>query len=82
MFQLMKLSSECPNSVTLVSLVAACTGLLDIRSGKSIHSYVIVNGMRVDGALGTALIEMYSKCGWVEQAFHVFNSVSEKNLRT
>ncbi|GAY63074.1 hypothetical protein KPL70_002360 [Citrus sinensis] len=78
----MKLANENPNSVTLVSLVSACTGLINVRAGESIHSYAVVNGLELDVAIGTALVEMYSKCGHVEKAFKVFNLMREKNLQS
>ncbi|KAJ4706793.1 Pentatricopeptide repeat-containing protein [Melia azedarach] len=81
-FQQMKLANEKPNSLTFVSLLSACTSLINFRAGESIHSHPIANGMALDVALGTALIEMYSKCGDVEKAFVVFNSVCEKNLQS
>ncbi|KAJ4724092.1 Pentatricopeptide repeat-containing protein [Melia azedarach] len=81
-FQQMKLANERPNSVTLVSLLSACTSLINFRAGESIHSYAITNGMALDVALGTALIEMYSKCGDVEKASIVFSSMCEKNLQS
>lgn len=78
----MKLANERPNSVTLVSLLSACTHLLDINTGESIHSYIIINHMELDVALGTALLEMYSKCGYINKAFQVFNLMGEKNLQS
>lgn len=78
----MKLANEKPNSVTLVSLVSACTRLHSISTGKSIHCYTVIHSIEIDVALGTALIEMYSKCGHVEKAFQIFNSMSEKNLQS
>ena len=81
-FRHMKLANERPNSVTLVSLLSACTHLLDISTGESIHSYIIINHMGLDVALGTALLEMYSKCGHIKKAFQVFNSMHEKSLQS
>ncbi|XP_050278931.1 pentatricopeptide repeat-containing protein At2g36730-like [Quercus robur] len=81
-FQQMKLANERPNSVTLVSLLSACTHLLDINTGESIHSYIIINHMELDVALGTALLEMYTKCGYINKAFQVFNLMGEKNLQS
>ncbi|XP_059665117.1 pentatricopeptide repeat-containing protein At2g36730-like [Cornus florida] len=81
-FQEMKLENEKPNSVTLVSLLSACTHLLNIRIGKSIHSYVLVNNIGLDVVLGTALLEIYAKCGHIAEAFYIFNSMREKNLQS
>ncbi|WJZ88489.1 hypothetical protein VitviT2T_007783 [Vitis vinifera] len=81
-FRHMMLANEKPNSVTLVSLLSACTRLLNIGVGESIHSYIIVNCIGLDVALGTAILEMYSKCGHIEKALKVFNSLTEKNLQS
>ncbi|PQM33543.1 hypothetical protein Pyn_17398 [Prunus yedoensis var. nudiflora] len=78
----MKLVNENPNSITLVSMLSACTRLLDFRAGESIHYYNVVNYIGIDVALGTALLEMYSKCGHVKKAFQVFSSMSEKNFQS
>lgn len=81
MFQQMKLANVKPNSVTFVSLLSACTRLLDLIKGKSIHSYLVVNSTELDVAIGTALLLMYSKCGQIEEAIKIFNLMSEKNLQ-
>ncbi|KAK3027159.1 hypothetical protein RJ639_041260 [Escallonia herrerae] len=78
----MKLGNEKPNSVTLVSILSACTRLLDIRLGESIHSFTVVNDIGLDVILGTALLEMYAKCGHIQKALHIFNSMGEKNLQS
>ncbi|KAL6270273.1 hypothetical protein ACE6H2_027184 [Prunus campanulata] len=77
----MKLVNENPSSITLVSMLSACTRLLDFRAGESIHYYIDVNCIGIDVALGTALLEMYSKCGHVKKDFQVFSSMSEKNFQ-
>ncbi|XP_075490379.1 pentatricopeptide repeat-containing protein At1g31920-like [Primulina tabacum] len=71
-----------PNSVTLVSLITACTKLLNIRVGKSFHSYIIRNATELDVSLVTALLNMYSKYGLVEEAFHIFNYVGNKYVQS
>ncbi|KAF3444431.1 hypothetical protein FNV43_RR14123 [Rhamnella rubrinervis] len=81
-FRDMTTVNEKPNSVTLVSLLSACTRLLNVNIGESIHCYILVNGICVDVALGTALLEMYSKCGHIDKAFQIFNSMDEKNLQS
>ncbi|XP_061373837.1 pentatricopeptide repeat-containing protein At5g66520-like [Gastrolobium bilobum] len=81
-FQEMKLANEKPNSVTLVSLLSACTKMVNVSAGESIHSYITRNHMEMDVALGTALFEMYSKCGQIDKALLVFNSMPRKNLQS
>ncbi|PIN10957.1 hypothetical protein CDL12_16447 [Handroanthus impetiginosus] len=80
-FKDMNTANSKPNSITLVSLLSALTNLLNIRLGKSIHSYIIVNGIEPAVGLGTALLNMYAKSGHLDEAFHIFNSIKDKNLQ-
>ncbi|XP_047336247.1 pentatricopeptide repeat-containing protein At3g26630, chloroplastic-like [Impatiens glandulifera] len=81
-FQQMQTVNERPNSITLVSLLSACTHLHDEETGKSIHSYIIVNDIKIDVSLGTVLFEMYAKSGNIKNALKVFDHMSEKNLQS
>ncbi|MCE3051278.1 hypothetical protein HAX54_049321 [Datura stramonium] len=78
----MKLANEKPNSVTLVSLLGACIRILNIRLGKCIHSHIVTSGIELHVELETALLGMYAKCGHIQQAFRIFNSMGEKTLQT
>jgi len=46
-------------------------------TSKEIHNYIIRKGYEVDVFLGSALIDMYSKCGNIEYAQHVFDRMYE-----
>ncbi|KAH6784947.1 hypothetical protein C2S52_009906 [Perilla frutescens var. hirtella] len=76
------MANEKPNMVTCVSLLSACTNLFNTRLGKSVHSYIVINGMELHVGLGTALLSMYAKSGHLEEALLVFNSIREKNLQS
>ncbi|CAH9072205.1 unnamed protein product [Cuscuta europaea] len=81
-FKKMKLANEKESSITLVSLLAACTSLRNARLGESVHSQILTNGIELHVGLGTALLQMYAKCVHVEKAFHIFNILSAKNLQS
>lgn len=81
-FQEMRLANEKPNSVTLVSLLSACSKMVNVSAGESIHSYITRNHVDMSVELGTALFEMYAKCGLMKKALLVFNSMPEKNLQS
>ncbi|KAL3529748.1 hypothetical protein ACH5RR_009070 [Cinchona calisaya] len=81
-FQDMIVAHEKPNSITLVSLLSACTSLLNVKLGKSIHSYILTNGIECHVELGTALLEMYAKCGHMLEGFRIFDSVNYKSLQS
>ena len=65
-----------PDLVSLVSALLACTQVGFLKLGKSIHGY-IVRRLDFDRVLGTAVIDMYSKCGalsWARTLFDLINS--------
>ncbi|KAK9279579.1 hypothetical protein L1049_013258 [Liquidambar formosana] len=82
LFQKMRLENVRPNEFTLVSLIKACTELGSLKLGSWIHDFALENGFEVGVFLGTALIDMYSKCGSLEDARRVFNSMQIKSLAT
>ncbi|RZS24275.1 hypothetical protein BHM03_00057328 [Ensete ventricosum] len=51
-------------------------------TGRAIHSYIVVNNIKLDVALGAALVSMYAKCGLLEEAFQVFKSLQEQDLQS
>ncbi|KAL4185928.1 hypothetical protein AMTRI_Chr10g8230 [Amborella trichopoda] len=61
-----------PDEVTLASLASACAGL-SAKCGTQVHGHSIVCGYGDDLVLGNALVDMYAKCGMVEEARRVFD---------
>ncbi|KAH7521049.1 hypothetical protein ACOSP7_002162 [Xanthoceras sorbifolium] len=82
LFWKMQLDNVRPNEFTLVSLLQACTQLGSIKLGSWIHDFALKNGFKFGVFLGTALIDMYSKCGSLEDARKVFDNMQVKNLAT
>ena len=79
-FEQMQYAGVVPNRVTMVNALAACANFGAIEMGTWIHDTIRRNGWELDVVLGTALIEMYAKCGRVEEGMSVFRSMKEKNL--
>ncbi|KAJ4838085.1 hypothetical protein Tsubulata_045451 [Turnera subulata] len=76
-------SSENPNSGTLVSVIAACASLSFIQFGKQVHGYIIKSEVCYDIKVGTAIVDMYSKCGRWQWAYDVFSEMNgNRNLIT
>ncbi|XP_057958544.1 pentatricopeptide repeat-containing protein At1g04840-like [Malania oleifera] len=71
-----------PNDLTVVSAFSACAKLGALNSGEGIHKYVSNNGFQLNKAIGTALVDMYAKCGDIESASVVFNAIKQKDLLT
>ncbi|KDP41900.1 hypothetical protein JCGZ_26918 [Jatropha curcas] len=82
LFWRMQLDNVRPNEFTLVGLLKACTELGSLQLGSWIHEYALKNGFKLGVFLGTALIDMYSKCGSLEDAKQVFDKMEIKSLAT
>ncbi|GLT81060.1 hypothetical protein SLA2020_524680 [Shorea laevis] len=72
----------CPNDATLVTVLSACARLGALDLGKWVHVYAENNGYKDNVYVGNALIDMYSKCGTIENAVDVFNRMGRKDLIT
>ncbi|TYH57231.1 hypothetical protein ES332_D08G075300v1 [Gossypium tomentosum] len=71
-----------PDEVTMASVISACAHLGALDTGKEIHNYLMQNFFDLDVYIGSALIDMYAKCGGLESSLLVFFKlrVKEKNL--
>ncbi|XP_027165985.1 pentatricopeptide repeat-containing protein At1g04840-like [Coffea eugenioides] len=70
------------NDLTLVSVLSACAKTGALEAGMKIHKYILSNKFRFNAAVGTALIDMYAKCGQIQSASQVFRDTKEKDVRT
>ncbi|KAM3380781.1 pentatricopeptide repeat-containing protein, chloroplastic [Capsicum galapagoense] len=71
-----------PGEVTMVGVLSACSHLGALSQGKWIHDYIVRNRLRVNVYVGTALIDMYAKCGDIDEAKKVFETMGLKNIYT
>ncbi|CAA0393772.1 Pentatricopeptide repeat-containing protein [Arabidopsis thaliana] len=68
------------DSFTVVSLLQACSSAGALPVGKLIHCIVIRSFIRPCSLVDTALVDMYSKCGYLEAAQRCFDSISWKDV--
>ncbi|GKU93749.1 hypothetical protein SLEP1_g7316 [Rubroshorea leprosula] len=64
---------------TLPVVLKSCAGLLNLRLGKQVHVAVLINGFSLDLANNNALINMYAKCGHLDNARKVFDGMTVRN---
>ncbi|XP_061352120.1 pentatricopeptide repeat-containing protein At2g45350, chloroplastic [Gastrolobium bilobum] len=67
-----------PDDTTLLIVLTAIAQLGHVEVGVAIHHYLRDNGYSLSGKLGVALIDMYSKCGSIENAISVFENIKQK----
>lgn len=69
-----------PNTATLAVLLSACAQFASLEKGKKIHDYIIEEGFSYEVSVATALVDMYAKCGQIDVAKEIFESISEKDI--
>ncbi len=81
-FQQMQREGVCPNKFTFVLVIKVCVGLGTLEDGKLIHKELIQIGCEFDVFVGSSLVEIYAKCGNIEDAWKVFNKMPSQNVVT
>ncbi|GJX44351.1 pentatricopeptide repeat-containing protein [Tanacetum coccineum] len=70
------------NQYSYGSVLKSCAGLRDVRIGVQVHGSVVKSPYEGDVYMGSALIDMYAKCGNVGCAEKVFDGMSFRNVVT
>eukprot|EP00250_Pteridium_aquilinum_P035655 c9773_g1_i1 orf=87-1655(+) len=71
-----------PNEATLVNVLKACVCLNCVTEGQIIHHWIYENGFEWHVVGGNVLIHLYNKCGSVEDAERIFQTMSKKDVAT
>ncbi|KAK6162746.1 hypothetical protein DH2020_002587 [Rehmannia glutinosa] len=79
LFRQMMKSRLKPNEATMLAVLSACGQVGALESGQWVHSYLGCNATSINAQVGTALIDMYSKCGSLEDAKLVFDAIKDKD---
>ncbi|XP_061374468.1 pentatricopeptide repeat-containing protein At2g22410, mitochondrial-like [Gastrolobium bilobum] len=69
-----------PDVFTLVSLLSVSSKLGDLDLGRFVHFYIVVTGIEIDSIVTNALIDMYAKCGHLQNATRVFDRMHDKDV--
>ncbi|KAK8606760.1 hypothetical protein V6N13_052518 [Hibiscus sabdariffa] len=80
LFQEMQLEGVEPDKFALASTLSACSYLGALDHGRWIHAYIDKMGIVIDPVLGCALIDMFAKCGDMEEALKVFKKVKKREV--
>ncbi|PON59623.1 DYW domain containing protein [Parasponia andersonii] len=79
-FSKLNCSGMKPDMFTFSSVLTVCGSLVALEQGEQIHAQTIKSGILSDVVVGTALINMYNKCGSVEKASKAFVEMSTRTL--
>lgn len=81
LFRELQASEVKPTDVTMLSVLSCCALLGALDLGRWVHEYVKKNEFDQYVKVNTALIDMYAKCGSLEDAVSVFETMSVKDTQ-
>ncbi|KAL5834379.1 hypothetical protein ACOSQ3_013958 [Xanthoceras sorbifolium] len=65
---------------SLTSIVSACANAGILELGRQMHAYITKVGHKVDAHLSSSLIDMYAKCGSLDDAWIIFKQTDNPNV--
>ncbi|KAL6562080.1 Pentatricopeptide repeat-containing protein, mitochondrial [Orobanche gracilis] len=71
-----------PTTSTFASIIGACSLLSAFEVGQQVQGQLMKTDSFADIKIGSALIDMYSKCGRTEDGRHVFDEMPKRNVFT
>lgn len=69
-----------PNRITLLGALRACASLSTLIEGQIIHACAVSGCLESDVAVGNSLVNMYGKCGALQDAFSVFVDLQDRDV--
>eukprot|EP01018_Ginkgo_biloba_P005621 Gb_23018 [translate_table: standard] len=69
-----------PNQFTFASVLSACANIAALEHGKQVHVHVIQSGFESNIFVSSALVDMYAKCGSIEEAHQSFGKMHRRDL--
>ncbi|XP_010454688.1 PREDICTED: putative pentatricopeptide repeat-containing protein At5g59200, chloroplastic [Camelina sativa] len=80
LFRGMQMEGVSPNEFTAVCVLSACSDLGALELGRWVHSFVENRKIELSNFVGNALINMYSRCGDINEAKRVFRGMQDKDV--
>ncbi|KAL8158214.1 hypothetical protein AgCh_002779 [Apium graveolens] len=71
-----------PKDFLLSSCVSACAGIAALELGRMIHGLAVKACIELNVFIGSALVDMYGKCGSIEDCDKAFREMRERNSIT
>ncbi|KAI5592773.1 hypothetical protein BDE02_04G175800 [Populus trichocarpa] len=71
-----------PNVITIINLLEACSVTAELKRSKWAHGVAIRQGFASEVTVGTAVVDMYSKCGEILASRRAFDQLALKNIVT
>ncbi|KAF8378631.1 hypothetical protein HHK36_029980 [Tetracentron sinense] len=78
----MKRDGERMNRSTFTCALSTCADIAALDLGKQVHGRLVKAGYEMGCYVGNALLSMYCKCGSIDEAYTVFEGMTQKDVVT
>ncbi|CAM6127951.1 unnamed protein product [Calypogeia fissa] len=82
LFNRMREKGVQPDAFTYLSILKAFASPLALKWGREVHACIRQAGFESDMRVGTALLQMYAKCGCITEARRVFEKLPNRDFIT
>ncbi|KAI3833645.1 hypothetical protein MKX03_022423 [Papaver bracteatum] len=80
LYRRMILEGIKPDSSIFTVTLKACASLLDLKTGEEIRDLAIGYGYKDDVFVCSSVLNLYAKCGKMDEAMRIFDGMSKKDL--
>jgi pentatricopeptide repeat protein len=80
LFRQMQQEGVQPDPVTFVAVLNACASVSALEEGRCAHEQIIRSGCESVVFVRSSLVDMYAKCGSMEDACRVFNTMPSHDV--
>ncbi|KAK2992511.1 hypothetical protein RJ640_005658 [Escallonia rubra] len=80
LFQSMLILRVTPSSATFATVLSACAQMGSFSLGASVHGYLLRQRVSVDIPTQNSLVNLYAKCGHLEQSCAIFYMMQERDV--
>lgn len=78
LFRTMQVMGVRPDEITMVLVLSACADLGALELGRWVESYIERESLEMREELCNALIDMFAKCGDLENALRLFRNIPQR----
>eukprot|EP01018_Ginkgo_biloba_P022487 Gb_36081 [translate_table: standard] len=80
LFYQMQRAGMRADEFSFASILTACAGVEGLEQGEQVHAYITKMGFESNVFVGSALVDMYAKCGYLIGARQIFNKMPKRNV--
>ncbi|KAH7577868.1 hypothetical protein JRO89_XS01G0309200 [Xanthoceras sorbifolium] len=78
----MRIAGICPDQIVVASILSACAEMTVLEFGRQVHATFLKSGLESSLSVDNSLVMMYAKCGSIEDANRVFDSMQVRDVIT